>query len=494
MELTLPLSLPLKEVNNSNQLDFSSPGMESGYNTGETTTTPDPTTSPSSSSWDQLNFFSIATELHRLLEDSQLVDTALILQHINLSIPPQQSFHTHKDAILMLNATEPATLKDLNRLAIVILGPTGASLPVLQRTSLNSTSALICTFRPLIPGSHIIIVYHDATELVRGSPLKLMFSRDYNTTTTSTRHILSWNNNQDVNHPDAATTTEDDNNVPRKAWGMTCNTTTEQIWIADREKHQLLVFGPDGTLDFIVGHQGYKIGEFYRPAGIVYDAASDRIFVSDKDNHRIQVLDARRGTILGAFGSRGSTPGKFLYPWGLAVSPDGSLIAVADSRNHRIQIFDPTGGFLSEFRVADPQRRNRREFKEKFDYPRGLAFNLKGDSLFVTDFNLDTVFQLNLNLDPHHRQPTTITYFPLIPAGTLRRPSGIVVDSAGNLIIADSRNNALQIFSSAGLHLKMILTLDGPQQDIDLKLPTDVCCLRAGFLAVLDAGGRITIF
>jgi len=152
------------------------------------------------------------------------------------------------------------------------------------------------------------------------------------------------------------------------------------LWIADRDKNEILVYGPDGDLHFKFGATGTAPGEFYRPTGLVYDGSLDRIFVTDKDNHRIQIFDAQ-GKLLSCFGSKGSLPGQFNYPWGIAVSPNGALIAVADTRNHRIQLFDSSCRFLRQFRVSD--KKNWREFRSLFDYPRGLAFSLTGEFLFL---------------------------------------------------------------------------------------------------------------
>ena len=153
-----------------------------------------------------------------------------------------------------------------------------------------------------------------------------------------------------------------------------------QLWIADREEHQILVYHPDGELDFKVGSRGDAAGQFFRPTAVTYDVAGDRFFVSDKDNHRIQILSTR-GEFLGLFGSKGNRPGQFFFPWGIAVSPDGAHIAVADTRNHRIQLFDSQGNFLRLFRVSDPK--NWKDFRGIFDYPRGLAFNPTGKISFL---------------------------------------------------------------------------------------------------------------
>jgi tripartite motif-containing protein 71 len=147
------------------------------------------------------------------------------------------------------------------------------------------------------------------------------------------------------------------------------------LWVADRDQHQLIVYRPDGDLDFKFGTRGSAVGQFFRPTAVSFDAVNDRFLVADKDNHRIQIFNTR-GEFLFLFGCKGSRPGQFLFPWGIAVSPDGHHIAVADTRNHRIQLFDGCGNFLRQFRVSDGH--NWKDFRQIFDYPRGIAFNASG--------------------------------------------------------------------------------------------------------------------
>lgn len=110
-----------------------------------------------------------------------------------------------------------------------------------------------------------------------------------------------------------------------------------------------------------------------------------------------------------------------------------------------------------------------------------LSFSfVSGDALYVTDFNLHTVFQLNLALNQ---------FFPLVPPGLLCRPSGIAVDPSGNLIVADNRHDQLTVFSPTG-HLVSRISHLGLHP---LDAPTDVALMKAGALAVLDRNCRITV-
>jgi len=248
--------------------------------------------------------------------------------------------------------------------------------------------------------------------------------------------------------------------------------------VADREDHEILVYRPDGDLDFKFGSRGSEPGEFFRPTAVAFDAIGDRFFVTDKDNHRVQMFNSR-GEFLGLFGSKGKLPGQFCFPWGIAVSLDGSHIAVADTRNHRIQLFDSTCNFIREFRIGDP--RNWKEYRHLFDYPRGLAFNPSGGVLYVTDFNVNVVLQIDIHC--------FVGFVPLTPPGILYRPSGIAVDDAGNILVCDTRHNSLRIFSPDG-RLRSQVDSIGPSP---LSLPFDVTLMKAGALALLDNNGRITI-
>jgi tripartite motif-containing protein 71 len=62
------------------------------------------------------------------------------------------------------------------------------------------------------------------------------------------------------------------------------------------------------------GSYGTRAGQFDRPAGVAFDNQLNRIVVTDKDNHRIQVFQPD-GTFIFKFGEKGSKPGPYFnYP------------------------------------------------------------------------------------------------------------------------------------------------------------------------------------
>ena len=95
-------------------------------------------------------------------------------------------------------------------------------------------------------------------------------------------------------------------------------------------------------------------GQFLRPFAIATDADGN-VYVADQSNHRVQVFDedgqfiSQFGSVCSLFGTEEIPAetgcqtelgeGQFFLPKGIDVSPDGEIY-VSDSDNHRIQVFD----------------------------------------------------------------------------------------------------------------------------------------------------------
>jgi DNA-binding beta-propeller fold protein YncE len=80
------------------------------------------------------------------------------------------------------------------------------------------------------------------------------------------------------------------------------------------------------------------------PVSVALDA-SDRLYVADQDNHRLQLFD-RDGRVQRIIGSHGSDAGRFRSPMGLAVDASGRVY-VADSGNARVQVLNTAGESLA---------------------------------------------------------------------------------------------------------------------------------------------------
>ena len=85
---------------------------------------------------------------------------------------------------------------------------------------------------------------------------------------------------------------------------------------------------------------------FSRPVSISHDR--DVIYVIDAEENEVRVF-SKTGTFIRAFGRKGQGPGEFDSPADLDVS--GDRIYVTDRFNKRVQVLDRKGGYLGGFRV-----------------------------------------------------------------------------------------------------------------------------------------------
>ena len=132
----------------------------------------------------------------------------------------------------------------------------------------------------------------------------------------------------------------------------------------------------DGKLLAEIGSgPGSDSAQFKGPRDVKVDAAGN-IFVSDGDNHRIQIFKPS-GEFLRMFGQKGKEPGNMLRVHAIQFGPDGRLYA-ADVDNSRIMVFDKSGKLLFEW---GKDGRGPGEFHA----PHGLAGDANGD-IFVSNY------------------------------------------------------------------------------------------------------------
>jgi hypothetical protein len=116
------------------------------------------------------------------------------------------------------------------------------------------------------------------------------------------------------------------------------------IYVADDGNHRIQVFNSSRVLVRTMGDAAIGGGTcrgrfecFNYPTRLAVDS-SNRLYVADTNNQRIQVFDASGGYLTSVGGNWGSESGKLRGPQGLGIGPNGELY-VADWGNHRIQKF-----------------------------------------------------------------------------------------------------------------------------------------------------------
>ncbi|HEY3159320.1 MAG TPA: hypothetical protein VGJ78_10205 [Vicinamibacterales bacterium] len=136
----------------------------------------------------------------------------------------------------------------------------------------------------------------------------------------------------------------------------------KHIWIVEDRNHVVYEFTHDGkelvqTLG-VKGVSGNDSTHFNRPTFLSW-LPDGTMFVSDGyANTRVVKFD-KDGKFLMAWGEKSTTendtaPGTFNAVHGVQVDPETRKVYVTDRENHRIQIFDENGKFLDQFSTGNP--------------------------------------------------------------------------------------------------------------------------------------------
>jgi DNA-binding beta-propeller fold protein YncE len=201
------------------------------------------------------------------------------------------------------------------------------------------------------------------------------------------------------------------------------------IYVVDSQAGMILVYNSRGKFQRYIGNiKGEKFCQ--RPSSIALDREGGHIYVADPPRHMIYRLNME-GEVLAQFGVRGggNAPGQFNYPTAVAVS--GGELIVLDANNRRIQVLDLMGNF-------------RREFRGEFVslHTLDLAVDGKGN-MYITNPFLATIHVLS-------REGRLLYNFNGLAGGRgrLSSPTGIFVDSADQIYVADSTQHRVQVFRS----------------------------------------------
>jgi len=146
----------------------------------------------------------------------------------------------------------------------------------------------------------------------------------------------------------------------------------------------LVIYDQKGKLLRSIGTP--SSGEFKGPAFL--DIHGFEIFVSDRENHRVQVYDANTGTCLRTIGTagKGNLQGELISPNGVVIV--GSRLFVADTG---ISVFDARdGAFIALFGNSNSRPHNG---------PHGLCYDNNSGCIYVADTFNDRIQIWNVQED-----------------------------------------------------------------------------------------------
>jgi cysteine-rich repeat protein len=285
------------------------------------------------------------------------------------------------------------------------------------------------------------------------------------------------------------------------------------LYIADTTNQRVRRLGPDGAMTTVAGTgaTGFSgdggaatAARFNDPSAVAVDGLGN-IYIADKYNHRVRRV-GQDGTIAtvagsGAFGFGGdggpATAARLWSPTGLAVDGGGNLY-IADTDNHRLRRVALDGtittvagtgtlGFSGDGGLATAAQ---------LRYPSAVVKDAAG-RLYIVDSGNQRIRRVAVDGTIATIAGTGASGFSgdggQATAAQLWSPSGVAVDDAGNVYIADAFNQRIRrvdvdgtIATIAGTGVPGFGGDGGAAMAALLQQPSDVALDGAGNLYVVD--------
>lgn len=224
-----------------------------------------------------------------------------------------------------------------------------------------------------------------------------------------------------------------------------------RIYVSFMSQHKVAVYAGDGKLLREWGRLGKGDGEFNQPGGILL-AADGTLYVTDQCNHRVQQFTTE-GKFLAKWGGHGSQPGQFdgTIPSG---SRFGGPHTLAQDSRGRLYT---TEGMLGRVQQLTPAGQPLAVWGDKGEQPGGFGAHQTGYAkhtfgpIAVMVDRHDRVWVSSLNDRVQCFTTDGKFLFGISRSGSepgqLARPHGMVMDSKGNLYVADAGNQRIQKFA-----------------------------------------------
>jgi len=248
--------------------------------------------------------------------------------------------------------------------------------------------------------------------------------------------------------------------VPQRLYRMAVNNQGE-IAVTDFDDDSVYVFDRDGNCLRKLRSRGLFSNPhiyFSNPSGVSF-VNDNEILIAEEQNHRIQQINIKTGTLVKRFGKYGAGKGEFKNPLDVCLDDEGRIV-VTEWGNHRIQVLSQEGETISIFGDSDP---------EKLVFPTSCIPYKNKFLVIDRGSNCIKVFsQAGTFLYKFGKRGNRDEQFDW--------PNGVLLDSSNNLLVCDSDNKRVQQFSLDGRFTGKTIT--------DLPSPTGIAAAPDGRILV----------
>jgi sugar lactone lactonase YvrE len=237
---------------------------------------------------------------------------------------------------------------------------------------------------------------------------------------------------------------------------------TGNLFIADTYNHCIREVSSSGDITTVAGNGSYGFSgdggaatsaQLNYPFGVAVDAAGN-LYIADTDNHRIRKVSSGVITTVagnGSFGFSGdsglATSAKLNWPNGIAVDPAGNLY-IGDTSNNRIRKVT-TLGIINTIAGNGGSGYNGDGIaatSASLSVPTGIAVDVAGN-LFIADQYHSRIRKVSSGIITTVAGTGSYGYSGDGGAATLAQinfANGVAVDSTGDIFIADTNNHRIR--------------------------------------------------
>lgn len=233
------------------------------------------------------------------------------------------------------------------------------------------------------------------------------------------------------------------------------------IIVVDRSNHKIRKITPQGTVTTLAGTgvAGAQDGPgntatFRYPDGAVVDSQGN-IFITDQSNHKIRKIDTNgQVTTFAGTGSAGFLDGtgasaKFFYPAGMAIDANDNLY-IADYSNHKIRVITPAG-VVSTYAGTVAGNADGNNTTARFNGPTGVCLDSSGN-LYVADYGNHKIRKVDTSgmITTLAGNGTAGSADGTTTSATFYYPSIIASNSNNELFVTDQNNHKIRKITATG--------------------------------------------
>jgi hypothetical protein len=275
------------------------------------------------------------------------------------------------------------------------------------------------------------------------------------------------------------------------------------IYVTDYSSHKIRKITPAGVVTTLAGSGSVGSADstgisasFKTPFGIAVDS-SGNVYVADSGNHKIRkITPAGVVTTLAGSGFAGSTDStgtsaSFDFPSGVTVDSNGNVY-VADSANHKIRKITPAGVVTTLAGSGSVGSADGTGISASFKTPKGVALDSSGN-VYVADTDNNKIRKIT-----PAGVVTTLAGSGISgsnddtgTSASFKNPSGVTLDSSGNVYVADTFSSKIRKITPAGVVTTLAgsgdyKSTDGTGTSASFKYPQGIAVDSSGNFYVAD--------